>query len=61
MDGERLSPSEAIVEGFMDDGETEAVARILARIALGSLVAAGYVLQIRDGACVDADGKEIEQ
>ena len=57
----RISPSEAIMAGFQLDGESEEVARILARVALGSLVAAGYVLKVRNGPAVDAEGKEIEQ
>ena len=42
-----ITPSEAIERGFMMEGEAEEDARRLARTALGSLVAAGWVLQAR--------------
>jgi hypothetical protein len=44
-----IGPHEALVRGFMMDGEEEDYAHRLARTALGSLVAANYVLKVRDG------------
>lgn len=42
-----LTPSETIYRGFVIDGESDEDASRLARTALGSLVAAGWVLQRR--------------